>query len=69
LYEKYHALIETYPPKNRILGVNRLRFEESGETTSEKRKRADVSSPSACLPPRTDAREARSRPVSAADVQ
>ena len=69
LYEKYHALVETYPPKNRILGVNRARFEESGKTTSEKRKRADVGSTSACLPPRTDAREARSRPVSAADVQ
>ena len=69
LYEKYHALVETYPPKNRILGINRLRFEEAGGTTSEERKWADVGSTSACLPPRTDAREARSRPVSAADVQ
>ena len=43
LIEKYHALVETYPPKNRILGVDRLRFEEAVRTTSEKRKRADVS--------------------------
>jgi hypothetical protein len=43
LIEKYHALVETYPPKNRILGADRLRFEEAIRTTSEKRKRADVS--------------------------
>jgi hypothetical protein len=67
LYEKYHALVEAYPPKNRILGVNRSRFEEAGRTT--KRKRGDVGCSNAYLPPRTDAREARSRPVSAADVQ
>jgi glycosyltransferase involved in cell wall biosynthesis len=40
LYEKYHTLVETYPPKNRVLGVNRLRFEEAA--TSEKRECADV---------------------------
>jgi len=43
LIKKYHALVETYPPKNRILGVDRLRFEEVVRTISEKRKRADVS--------------------------
>jgi len=43
LIKKYHTLVETYPPKNRILGVDRLRFEEAVRTTSEKRKRADVS--------------------------
>jgi glycosyltransferase involved in cell wall biosynthesis len=43
LYGKYHALVETYPPKNRILGINRLRFEEAARTISEKPKRADVS--------------------------
>ncbi len=43
LIKKYHALVETYPPKNRILGVDRLRFEEAMRTISEKRKRADVS--------------------------
>ena len=42
LCEKYHALVESYPPKNRILGVNRSRFEESGRTTSEKRKCPDT---------------------------
>jgi glycosyltransferase involved in cell wall biosynthesis len=42
LIKKYHALVETYPPKNRILGVDRLRFEEAVRTISEKRKRADV---------------------------
>jgi hypothetical protein len=43
LIEKYHALVETYPLKNRILGVDRSRFKEALRTTSEKRKRADVS--------------------------
>jgi hypothetical protein len=28
LFEKHRALIEKYPPKRRILGVNRSRFEE-----------------------------------------
>ena len=28
LFEKHHALIERYPPKRRILGVNRSRFEK-----------------------------------------
>src|SRR6266487_1219847 len=43
LYEKYHALVETYPPKNRILGINRLRFDEAVKTHSQKRERADIS--------------------------
>jgi GT2 family glycosyltransferase len=43
LIEKYHALIEKKKKKNRILGVDRSRFEEAVRTTSEKRKRADVS--------------------------
>ena len=29
LIEKYHSLVETYPPKNRILGVNRSRLRAS----------------------------------------
>jgi len=66
LYEKYHALVEAYPPKNRILGIDRLRFEDAGRTT--KPRRADVASISPYLQPRTDAREAQSRPVSATDV-
>jgi glycosyltransferase involved in cell wall biosynthesis len=70
LYKKYHALVETYPPKNRILGVNRARFEEMETMTSEKRKRTDADSinTNAYLPPRTDAHEARSHPASVADV-
>jgi len=43
LIKKYHALVETYPPKNRILGIDRSRFEEAVRTTYEKRKRADAS--------------------------
>lgn len=68
LYKKYHGLVESYPAKNRVLGVNRSRFEEAGSTTVEKRKRTDVGSATPYLPPRTDAREAQSRPVSATDV-
>jgi glycosyltransferase involved in cell wall biosynthesis len=67
LYERYHALVEAYPPKNRVLGVNRSHFEERAETT--KRKHADVAGATPYPPPRTNAREARSRPLSAADVQ
>jgi glycosyltransferase involved in cell wall biosynthesis len=71
LYKKYHALVETYPPKNRILGVNRARFEEMGRMTSEKPRRIDVAcnNTNAYLPPRTDAHEGRSQPLSEADVQ
>jgi glycosyltransferase involved in cell wall biosynthesis len=42
LYERYHALVEVYPPKNRILGVNRSQFEQASRTTPETRKHADV---------------------------
>ena len=42
LIKKYHVLVEMYPSKNRILGVDRLRFEEAVRTIPEKRKRADV---------------------------
>jgi glycosyltransferase involved in cell wall biosynthesis len=69
LYEKYRALVEAYPPKNRILGVNRSRFEQASGTTSEKRKRTNVVCAAPYPPPRTDPREARSRSVSEADVQ
>jgi glycosyltransferase involved in cell wall biosynthesis len=69
LYDKYHALVETYPPKNRILGVNRSRFEEASITTSEKPKCTDVACATPYLPPRTDARAARSRSALDANVQ
>jgi glycosyltransferase involved in cell wall biosynthesis len=68
LYEKYHALVEAYPPKNRILGVTRSRFEEASRTASEQRKRTDVACATPYPPPPTDAREARSRSVSETDV-
>ena len=34
LIEKYRSLIETYPAKRRILGVNRSVFEETTKTSS-----------------------------------
>ena len=43
LFEKYRSLIQTYPPKRRILGVNRSRFEEAARTTVQPREQADVS--------------------------
>jgi len=43
LIKKYHALVEAYPPKNRILGVDRLRFEEAVRTIPGRGKRADAS--------------------------
>jgi glycosyltransferase involved in cell wall biosynthesis len=67
LYEKYHTLVEAYPPKNRVLGVSRLQFEEQAKTTN--RKTADVVDAISYLQQRTNAPEARSRPLSAADVQ
>jgi glycosyltransferase involved in cell wall biosynthesis len=67
LYEKYHALVDAYPPKNRVLGVNRSQLEERVDTTE--RKPAEVAAATPYPPPRTNAREARSRPLSAADVQ
>jgi glycosyltransferase involved in cell wall biosynthesis len=42
LIEKYRSLIETYPPKRRILGVNRSVFEQTTETSSHACKPADV---------------------------
>ena len=42
LFEKHRALIEKYPPKRRILGVNRSRFEQTSETTVHGHKRAEV---------------------------
>ncbi|MFZ0917321.1 MAG: glycosyltransferase family A protein [Candidatus Udaeobacter sp.] len=43
LIKKYQNLVDLYPPKNRILGLDRSRLEEPAKTTSAKRKRADVS--------------------------
>jgi hypothetical protein len=36
LFEKHRALIEKYPPKRRILGVNRSCFEQSRQTASSR---------------------------------
>ena len=43
LIKKYKGLIEMYPPKKRILGVERSPFEEALKRIPQKRKRADVS--------------------------
>ena len=69
LHQKYHPLVEAYLPKKWNSRIERLWFQEAGRTSFEKRKRADIACTTAYLPPHTDAREARSRPVSAADVQ
>jgi len=42
LFEKHRALIEKYPPKRRILGVKRSRFEEAVKTGSQKAEQIDV---------------------------
>jgi glycosyltransferase involved in cell wall biosynthesis len=42
LLEKYRTLVERYPPKRRVLGVNRSRFEETAATRSHESKQADV---------------------------
>jgi hypothetical protein len=42
LFEKHRALIQKYPPKRRILGVNRSRFEQTAETSGHGRKRAEI---------------------------
>jgi len=39
LFNKHRALIEKYPPKRRILGLKRARFEESVETSTQQRER------------------------------
>jgi hypothetical protein len=36
LLEKYDSLVAIYPPKRRLLGVNRSRFEETVETSRQK---------------------------------
>src|SRR5438874_13675990 len=41
LFEKHRALIERYPPKRRILGVNRSRFEPTAEASDHRRKGAE----------------------------
>ena len=43
LFHKHRALIQKYPPKRRILGVNRSRFEEAVETSSQQRERRPLS--------------------------
>jgi hypothetical protein len=43
LIKRYQNLIEMYPPKSRILGVDRSRLEGAARTTSERRKRAEGS--------------------------
>ena len=42
LFEKHRALIERYPPKRRILGVNRSRFEQTAEASAHGRKSPEV---------------------------
>ena len=42
LLEKYGSLIETYPPKRRLLGVDRSWFEGAVETSTQKREPAGV---------------------------
>ncbi len=42
LLEKYDSLVEIYPPKRRLLGVNRSRFEDAVETSTQKRDRTGV---------------------------
>ena len=60
LYERYHALVEAYPPKNRILGVTRARFEEASRAAFEKGKLADIVCATPDPLPRTDTCEAQS---------
>jgi GT2 family glycosyltransferase len=43
LFEKHHALIERYPPRKRILGVDGTRLQEPLRTIPKKEKIADVS--------------------------
>ena len=45
LIEKHRSLIETYPPKRRILGVNRSRFEEAVKAGSQKGEPIDIPVP------------------------
>lgn len=41
LFEKHRALIDKYPPKRRILGVNRSQFEQTAETSAQGREPAE----------------------------
>jgi glycosyltransferase involved in cell wall biosynthesis len=43
LYEKHRALIEKFPAKRRVLGLNRSRFEEAVETSTQERERQPLS--------------------------
>ncbi len=43
LFDKHRALIEKYPPKRRILGLNRSRFEEAVETITPQHERQPLS--------------------------
>src|SRR5262249_14388809 len=43
LIKRYQTLIEMYPPKSRILGVDRSRLQGATRTTSERRKHAEDS--------------------------
>jgi hypothetical protein len=42
LIDRYGSLIESYPPKRRILGVNRSVFEQTTKTSSHACKSVDV---------------------------
>jgi len=42
LFEKHSVLIDSYPPKQRILGVNRSRFEQTAEISAHGHKREEV---------------------------
>src|SRR5215217_3413666 len=48
LFEKHRALIERYPPKRRIFGVNRSRFEKEVEFISLTRNRLTHEKDSGC---------------------
>jgi len=42
LFEKHSALIEKYPPKRRVLGVNRSQFERTAEPGPDAHKHAEI---------------------------
>jgi len=48
LFEKHRALIEKYPPKRRILGVKRSRFEQEVELNPLTRNRPAGEKDSGC---------------------
>jgi hypothetical protein len=45
LFEKHRALIDKYPPKRRILGVNRSRLERTAETSAPAQQPQEVDLP------------------------